>query len=420
MTGGRGESGDACSPGFRLPSTPLMPSDPEPRARDILGELAARRVLGASVVERAGRRGWAPPRFAKGGRIFARCGLPDPWDPSAPDVKIELGEVGLAARRAPAPHAAPPGAPKAAAPGPAGAPPAAGDKLAHLPPHIRAMIASGGGSGGGKPAPKIGERRADDTDTLRAKSAGESRVRPTPTPPAPSRVNQPVAKLPVRPDLAQATEGRAAKAPGKGPSPPPVEPGPPRRGALPPGSGSPGRPPPGAVVRPAGPALEPVAPIAPAPRGGAAPLSGAEVAGGPPVRPAPGAAVPPAPVARAAPVEVARAAPAEVAPPAAAPVAPPTPAVTPPSVAPAAPAPVDRSPSGGRAAGLDDLFGMGAPGENTRLKLGAPTEGRTRRPKVTDTSQLSAGVDRRPPTFASPAVTPAGTPPKPPEGHGGG
>lgn len=358
-----------------MPSA-AAPPDAEPRAREVLASLLPRRVVGASVADRVGARAWGVPRFAKGRRMFRRCGLPDPWDPEAPEVRIELGDVGLAARRLPAPHAAPPGAGKASA-SPAATPGGgSGDRLAHLPPHIRAMIASGGGARPeGRPAPRIGDVRPDDTAALKAKPAADRRTRPPP--PSPARVSQPVARLPVRPDL-DPSRAPAGAAPVSAAAP---RPAPPRRPPLPPGTGTPGRPPPGTPVRPAGPPV--VRPPSPAP-----PASPAVRPGSPP-------------------------------PAAAAPVAPPAPErPTAPPPAPAGPAPVDRSPTGGRAVGLDDLFGMGAAGEHTRVRLGATGEGSSRKPKVTDPSQLSGGVDRRPPRLPSPAVSPSpgsASPPAPDE-----
>lgn len=161
----------------------------EPRALDVLRDLPVRAVVGDRLGARVGARGWCAPRFAKGRRLFSRCGLPDPWDPDAPDVPIPLGEVGIAApRRAPAPHASPPGL--AAKPAATVAP--------RLPPS------------GEKPAPRVGESRADDTAALKRKLAEKERVGVSPESQARARVNQPVARLPVRPEIAAKLQAEAA------------------------------------------------------------------------------------------------------------------------------------------------------------------------------------------------------------------
>ena len=60
--------------------------------------------------------------------------------------------------------------------------------------------------------------------------------------------------------------------------------------------------------------------------------------------------------------------------------------------------------------GLDDLFGMGATGDNTRIRMPkAEPEGeaaRPRRPVVTSPEELARlGLDRRPPAAPAPAAT---------------
>ena len=81
-----------------------------------------------------------------------------------------------------------------------------------------------------------------------------------------------------------------------------------------------------------------------------------------------------------------------------------TPIASPPPTEPLprpAPAPLNRKPPSSTG-GLDDLFGMGASGENTRIRMPRPeAEGDTPRPKkamVTSPEELARlGLDRRPP-----------------------
>ncbi len=82
-------------------------SDDDRRARDCLGQLEPRRVLGAGTLDRVGGRIRKGPSWA---RVFDRLGLADPYDYDAEEDPIGLGPVGvkLADRRRPAPHAQPP------------------------------------------------------------------------------------------------------------------------------------------------------------------------------------------------------------------------------------------------------------------------------------------------------------------------
>jgi len=77
-----------------------------------------------------------------------------------------------------------------------------------------------------------------------------------------------------------------------------------------------------------------------------------------------------------------------------------------------APPPVNRKPPG-PSAGLDDLFGMGSGGDNTRIRLpkAEPAgEAKPRRPAVTSPEELAKmGLDRRPPPPKPPPVAPSAT-----------
>jgi hypothetical protein len=206
--------------------------------RDVWKTFAHRDVVGVRLVRTVGARAWERPRFGLFHKFFERCGVPDPWDPDAPDVEIGLGDVGVAApRRAVAPHAAPPGQQPAAPKGPnlPNAPRSPTPGIPTAPPRAAAE--------GGRPAPRIGETRKDDTALLKKKSAEEEKKKANPARANAFKVNQPLAKLPTRPDLA----GDAAS-PGGTPSSPRPGPGAP--------SGASAAPPPRpAASRPAAPSL---------------------------------------------------------------------------------------------------------------------------------------------------------------------
>ena len=170
------------------------------RALDVLRTLVERTVVGGRLVARVGGRGWLPPRFAKGRRLFARCGLPDPWDPSVVSTPVELGDVGLAARKVVAPHATAP-EPRTSA---AVVPPWAGQRsTASATPAVK--------------APYIPTRTPPRPPP------------PPPKPPAPIFGSAPrpaLGKLPVRPDLDPSRAPTAAGAAGR---PPPAAAGQPAR-----------------------------------------------------------------------------------------------------------------------------------------------------------------------------------------------
>lgn len=368
------------------------PPDDDLRVRDLLrrGELTVPRVSGAWTLAAIGRRGFARPRWATPRRIFERCGISDPWDPDAPVVPVELGEVGIPDRRPVAPHAAPP---KAATPaGPPGFNP-------RIPMGPRATPSAERASPG--PSPMIGQTRKDDTAELKRKMAekeGAWSGRPrAPTRPDAHRVAQPVKNLPVRPGAVPTDAAVSAPAASPRPTPPPrmsVAPEPARSapspiratsGAAPAERSLPGRAPP------------PVGKIsAPAPRSGGFRLQGT-------VRPSERSAEP-------------EELPLDAPPPRAAPVLDDGPEEIPleaPPPKPAPPPPAAARPA--RPGGLDDLFGMGAEGA-TRIRIPKAEprpEGeaaRPRRPMVTDPAALAGGVDRRPPPARPPVVKPSAAP----------
>src|SRR4051794_26277093 len=79
--------------------------------RDVWKTFPHRKVVGHLLTQRVGARGWDRSFFGKFASFFARVGLSDPWDPSAPETEVGLGEVGLGQpKRQVAPHAAPPAA----------------------------------------------------------------------------------------------------------------------------------------------------------------------------------------------------------------------------------------------------------------------------------------------------------------------
>ena len=185
-----------------------MTEQPDLRARDIWKSLPHRRTLGDRILSRVGGRGFAPPRFASGRKLFVRLGLPDPWDPDAPrDADIALGDIGVPQHRAPTPHLMPKEQAK----------PAAAAKIPHIPglppPTPREPAA-------GKAAPAIGATRKDDTAELRAKMLAKEKAateafrqaRATPTPLPPGVSPQALKPIPVRPDLETAMAKKGAPA----------------------------------------------------------------------------------------------------------------------------------------------------------------------------------------------------------------
>ncbi len=394
----------------------------ELRARDIWRALPRRVVVGQALVRRVGARAWEAPEWARvHARFFDRCGVPDPFDPSVEDKGVGLGEVGLAQpRRAPAPHALPP------------EPKKAGPSLPNVPSAPRPTIPpppSPDGRAAGKPAPKIGEQRRDDTADLKKKLAEKERLRADPARASQFKVDQPVARLPMRPDLPPGAPARAATAtPPQAPSPAlpgsaPTPPRPPTTGEAASRSLPPRLAPPGGTAARAGSPTGPRPALAPPSR---------------PARPMPMDLEP-----EEVPVERPRAAPPvsayafepeelpldtgrapdiagqEVGDPFAG-LGPRRTVGTPssstpnsPTARPAGPAtsapPVARTPPRAGGGGLDDLFGMGA-GDNTRIRIPkrdeAPAETRPRRPMVVSDAEAAAGgIDRRPPPAKPPVVT---------------
>lgn len=389
--------------------------------RDIWKQLPHRAVVGHRLTSRVGGRGWTRPRFAKFARYFERCGLPDPWDPEAKEVEIGLGEVGFGEqKRKVAPHAAPPAEKntKPALPNVPNAPKAP-------PPE------------GAKAAPQIGEQRRDDTAELKRRMAEKEKAKvQAARPPQKYTVDKPLAKLPVRPEVASG-EGVPAR-PRPAASPPRPSVAPPR--PAPAGAKGPTRIPFAAAARPRlpdGPEEieedEPGnifgagrAPVREAPRAEATAVESREVA--PPARtasPAPAEAAPPRveapPPAPKEPPPAASPAPPRPSVPAAPPPAATAPPPRPPVAAPPKPAaPPSRSPPkpGGGGGGLDDLFGMGSGGGETRIRVKREdaADSKPRRPMVTSAEDLAkAGLDRRPPPPKPPAVVPSSPAPASPE-----
>ena len=425
--------------------------DADLKVRDVWKRFPHRRVVGSDLTERVGARGWAAPAWARThAQMFARCGVPDPFHPGADDPGVGLGEVGIAQpKREPAPHALPP-APKS---------PAGGPKLPNVPqapqrvaPPVPGQQGAPGAAPSGKAAPKIGEIRRDDTADLKKKLAEKERLRADPERANAFKVQQPVAKIPMRPEgavPARPASTGSASGTASGAS-----------GRVPVGAGGGGVPAlrpvgagPRAPMRPyAGPVARPTAPPPPEEIdlepgdffGGGRAVRGPESPPEPPPRmPATVANAPPTvhlPSDRAVGSPVRPASPASPAsvpqrpiastPTASAPqrpVAPPPPASAPPppamssasaSVAPprpvaAPPAPPNRAPprpGGGGGGGMDDLFGMGGGGDNTRIRMPKAEDAaaaKPRRPMVVDPSQAPGGIDRRPPAAKPPVVTPS-------------
>ncbi len=77
------------------------------KAKDVLATLTPRKLLGERLLERVGARRDDAPGAARRRRLFARLGLPDPYEPKASsDPGPGLGPVSLklSERRRPAPH----------------------------------------------------------------------------------------------------------------------------------------------------------------------------------------------------------------------------------------------------------------------------------------------------------------------------
>lgn len=465
-------------------------TDDELLVRDVWKRFPRRVVVGERLVRSVGARGWERPRFARFRRFFERCGVPDPWDPGAGEFSTSLGEVGVAQRKVVAPHAAPPPA--------SGAP-----QVPSLPnvPRAPAAPPPDAPHADSKPAPRIGEQRRDDTAELKRKLAESEKKRANPTHANTFKVNQPVAKLPMRPELSGEAVAAIPKRTRPGPSalvrPGPARPGAaastrpfrlpvePARPSLPDGpeelpevplprpaafavdfgmgggwdddvpKGAPVREPERPVSRavdappaperpatrveqrpspavPAAPRTAPPSASAAPPRPPVAPPTSPPPATAPAARPVAvtppsastppsHAATPPRPPASSRP-EPARAAPAAnpprpaSSPPASAPSTPPARALPPAAPKPPLPKPGAPPPRGG--GGLDDLFGLGGGGDNTRFRMPKREEAeasRPRRPMVTPEAELGkAGIDRRPPPPKPPSVRPSGS-----EGGGG-
>ena len=389
--------------------------DEEVRVRDLLrrGELVVPRVCGEALVRAVGSRGWQRPPFAKGRRMFKRCGIPDPWDPDSPDVPLDLQGVGIPDRRVVAPHAAPP------------KPTSTGTST--LNPRIPMPSRPAPEDGAGNVARMVGQTRRDDTAELKRKMR-EKEGAWTGRPRAPAagdsqRIAQPVKPMPMRPDMAAGGGAAPGAAPGRPVGtvrPPSATPSAPRMAiAAEPSRGAPvprpaalghhrtdARPAPGERVLPPR-AAPPVGKVS-----GQAPRSGGFRMAGTTTRAAAGNEPEELPL-EAPPAPAPRPAPAEDGPEelnldgtrAVAPAPAPTPAPTPPPARVAKPG------------GLDDLFGMGAePTTRIRIPKAEPKpdgDARPRRPMVTDPATMVGGIDRRPPPPKPPTIKPTG-------GSGGG
>lgn len=393
--------------------------------RDIWKQLPPRPVVGARLVRAVGSRGWERPRFARFRRFFERCGVPDPWDPGVGDVDIGLGEVGIAQRKQVAPHAAPPTPAGPKPPGFANVPRAP----AAPPPEARAPV-------DGKPAPRIGETRKDDTAILKKKLAESERLKADPARANAYKVQQPVAKLPQRPDLAgdgaARPTPRPAARPGDPPrSPPAPRPGGPSAGPRPAAAGS-GRP----FRMPIEPARRlpdgpeelpetPPEPARPAARGfGDFGLGGGWDDDDIPVRPERPAPPPVSYAVDAEPPKAAVQAPVTtppVAPPRAAPPA--TPPTTPPAAARPSPAPSSPAPSSPAAS--PPRPAPAPPASTPPSAPPRPTAPPAAAPRPSEARPSPASAPPRP-SAEPPRPTPAATPPKPgappprPQKPGGG
>jgi len=296
------------------------------KVRDLIKrrELADRRPLGARLAQRLGARMWERPNVCFSGRLYARFGLADPWDPNGPredpdpvslgPVAVRLGEK----RRQPAPHLRPKAPPKKKA---------APDPLAKYR----------------RPAP-----------TPKAAPEPAPAPRPTTAPaPAPptggtAQASSPAGRavpLPVRPDLAAVQERK-----GLTPAPRPT----PRPPATPPPARVPGPPGPGGGGGPQRGGLRPPMPPRATPRRQAGRMRARAVRA-----PAPDLSSPPPP-------EV-----VELVAPSTTPVVVDAPVVVeaPPAPAPA-PAPRRAAPTG--PVGLDDLFGLGQQEGRVRMRRRKP------------------------------------------------
>jgi hypothetical protein len=370
------------------------------RVRDIWKTLPRRDVVGHGLVGRVGGRAWAPPPWARmHGRFFARCGVPDPFDPASETGETGLGQVGLqVARREVAPHAQPP-APKKPA----------GPALPNVPSAPRPPPVPGAGdvpAREGRPAPRIGEVRRDDTSDLKRQLADKERLRADPARASQFKVDQPVARLPVRPDLAPgAPAGDGPAAPTRPNAPAAVRAPVPRPAASPQPAARGAAMTAGASPRPT------VTPPLRAPRVDPSALEPEELPLAHPPRAPAQPAYPfvpeelPLPQAVSAGERAPDIAGHEVGDPFAGlgPRPPARPSLAQP--------PVPRAPPRAGGGGLDDLFGMGA-GETTRVRIPkrdeSPAEPRARRPMVvTDAEAAAGGIDRRPPPARPPVVAPS-------------
>ena len=294
------------------------------KVRDLIKrrELPDRRPLGARLAQRIGARMWERPNVCFSGRLYARFGLADPWDPTGPrddpdpvslgPVAVRLGEK----RRQPAPHLRPKAPPK---------------KKAEPDPLAKYR----------RPAPKP-KAAPEPAPAPRPTSA------PAPAPPA-GAVGEAAGPggravpLPVRPDLAAVQEKKGI-APAPRPTPRPPSSPPPARVPGPPGPGG------GGMAGQRG-GLRPPMPPKATPRRKAGRMRARAVRA-----PAPDLRSPPPPEV----VEIAR-------PEASEPVVVDAPVVVeaPPAPAPAPP-PRRAAPTG--PVGLDDLFGLGQSEGRVRMR----------------------------------------------------
>ncbi|MFT5681087.1 MAG: hypothetical protein ACI8RZ_001993 [Myxococcota bacterium] len=194
------------------------------RTGDALDSRPPRRRLGERTLQRVGARGWERPNVATSGRLFARCRLPDPWDPT-PRTKAEesigLGPVSLrlgTKRRQPAPHLKPkePAKKKKATAAPA-------PRQGNLPPGFKppsgVSQASATTSSGGSRLPP-GFKPPRGVPDAKATAA----YKPPKPPPRPlsssgefggKKVRGLVGKIPMRPDLAAKKAAASKPAPSR-------------------------------------------------------------------------------------------------------------------------------------------------------------------------------------------------------------
>ncbi len=201
------------------------------RAGDVLDTLARRRRLGERTLLRVGGRAWERPRVAASGRLFARCGLPDPWDPTLPratEESIRLGPVSLrlgTKRREPAPHLKPKKSEKKKS--------ASAPRQGNLPPGFKAPsgVSQASPTSGGSSLPPGFKppRGVPNAKTTKAYTPPKPPPRPKSTTSGEfggKKLRGLVGKIPMRPDLAAKKAGGARKpAPSRSAPRPPARPG---------------------------------------------------------------------------------------------------------------------------------------------------------------------------------------------------